>query len=67
MIQTPNLIIGAGPAGLGIAGSLRKEGIDFEIVEQSQNVGNSWHNHYDRLHLHTVCLLYTSPSPRDRG
>ncbi len=61
MIQTPNLIIGAGPAGLGIAGSLRKEGIDFEIVEQSQNVGNSWHNHYERLHLHTVKQLSHLP------
>jgi len=61
MIQTPNLIIGAGPAGLGIAGSLRKEGINFEIVEQSQNVANSWHNHYERLHLHTVKQLSHLP------
>ena len=61
MIETPNLIIGAGPAGLGIAGSLRKEGIDFEVVEQSQNVGNSWHHHYDRLHLHTVKQLSNLP------
>jgi len=32
MITTPNLIIGAGPAGLGLAGRLRKAGIDFEII-----------------------------------
>ena len=49
-----HLIVGAGPAGLAIAGRLRKAGIPFEILEQSQNVGNAWHNHYDRLHLHTV-------------
>lgn len=49
-----HLIIGAGPAGLAMAGRLRKAGIPFEILEQSQNVGNAWHNHYDRLHLHTV-------------
>lgn len=49
-----HLIIGAGPAGLAIAGRMRKAGIPFEILEQSQNVGNAWHNHYDRLHLHTV-------------
>ena len=61
MITTPNLIIGAGPAGMGIAGQLRKRGIDFEMVEQSQNVGNAWHHHYDRLHLHTVKQLSNLP------
>ena len=48
------LIIGAGPAGLAMAGRMRKAGLDFEIIEQSKKVGNTWHNHYDRLHLHTV-------------
>ena len=61
MTTTPNLIIGAGPAGLGIAGRLRKAGIDFEILEKSQNVGNAWHHHYDRLHLHTVKQLSNLP------
>ncbi len=61
MLTTPNLIIGAGPAGMGIAGQLRKRGIDFEMVEQSQNVGNAWHHHYDRLHLHTVKQLSNLP------
>lgn len=61
MITTPNLIIGAGPAGMGIAGQLRKRGIDFEMVEQSQHVGNAWHHHYDRLHLHTVKQLSNLP------
>ena len=49
-----NLIIGAGPAGLAVAGRMRNAEMEFEILEQSQNVGNAWHNHYDRLHLHTV-------------
>lgn len=61
MVTTPNLIIGAGPAGMGIAGRLRKMGIDFEMVEQSQKVGNAWHHHYDRLHLHTVKQLSHLP------
>jgi len=61
MITTPNLIIGAGPAGMGIAARLRKMGIDFEMVEQSQHVGNAWHHHYDRLHLHTVKQLSNLP------
>jgi len=61
MTVTPNLIIGAGPAGLGLAGRFRKMGIDFEIVEKSNQVANAWHNHYDRLHLHTVKQLSNLP------
>ena len=61
MTFTKNLIIGAGPAGLGIAGSLRKAGIDFEIIEQSEKIASSWGKHYDRLHLHTVKQLSHLP------
>ncbi|MGQ0734358.1 MAG: NAD(P)-binding protein, partial [Acidobacteriota bacterium] len=48
------LIIGAGPAGLAVAGRLRAAGASFDILEQSARVGNAWHEHYDRLCLHTV-------------
>ncbi len=47
-------IIGAGPAGLAIAGRLSHRGIPYTILEASPNITNSWRNHYDRLHLHTV-------------
>ncbi|MEM1321459.1 MAG: NAD(P)/FAD-dependent oxidoreductase [Bacteroidota bacterium] len=57
----PNLIIGAGPAGLATAGRMRQAGVDFEILERSQHVGNAWHHHYDRLHLHTVKQLSHLP------
>lgn len=60
-IETPILIIGAGPAGLAVAGRLRQEGIDFEILEAGQHAGNAWHGHYDRLHLHTVKELSHLP------
>jgi len=48
------IIIGAGPAGLAIAGRLRKNNINFNIIEATGQVASSWRNHYDRLHLHTV-------------
>lgn len=48
------LIIGAGPAGIAMAGRLKKAGIPFDWFEQSANLAHSWRGHYDRLHLHTV-------------
>ena len=53
-IHTSTLIIGAGPAGLAVAGRLRKQGLDFEVVEKTDMIASSWQGHYDRLHLHTV-------------
>ena len=54
MSAIDNLIIGGGPAGLAIAGRLRQAGKDFTILEAGKHVAECWHNHYDRLHLHTV-------------
>ncbi|WP_299436106.1 NAD(P)/FAD-dependent oxidoreductase [uncultured Aquimarina sp.] len=59
--KTKNLIIGAGPAGLAVAGRFRKQNIPFEIVEQTNKIAWSWHNHYDRLLLHTVKELSHLP------
>lgn len=55
------IIIGAGPAGLAVAGRLRKLGQDFIILEKSDKVASSWHGHYDRLRLHTVKELSHLP------
>ncbi|GAB2569776.1 flavin-containing monooxygenase [Spirosoma areae] len=48
------LIIGAGPAGLAMAGQLAHRNQPFTILEASEHLGVAWRNHYDRLHLHTV-------------
>lgn len=52
--QPPILIVGAGPAGLAVAGSLRQRGLHATVIEQAAQAGSSWRQHYERLHLHTV-------------
>ena len=49
MIKTDALIIGAGPTGLFTAHQLKLIGLNCEVVDN----------------LDKICLLYTSPSPRD--
>ncbi len=51
---TDTLIIGAGPAGLAVAGYLSQMKIPFQVLEKSERIANSWHEHYTRLCLHTV-------------
>lgn len=50
---TETVIIGAGPAGLAVGACLRKEERPFILLEKNDKVGAAWHEHYDRLHLHT--------------
>jgi len=45
--------VGAGPAGLAVAGCLRRRGADALVLERGTSVGTAWRRHYDRLHLHT--------------
>ncbi len=55
------VIIGAGPAGLAVAGCLSKHNIEFTLLEKSEHIAHSWREHYDRLHLHTVKQLSHLP------
>jgi cation diffusion facilitator CzcD-associated flavoprotein CzcO len=51
--RTHTVIVGAGPAGVAVGATLRRAGIPFVILERAFHVGESWRQHYDRLHLHT--------------
>jgi indole-3-pyruvate monooxygenase len=53
MTSTPTIVIGAGPAGLAVAGLLRQRGRDFTLLEAGPQIAHSWRHHYERLHLHT--------------
>jgi len=47
------IIIGAGPAGLACAATMRAAGLNVAVLEKADSVGAVWRHHYDRLHLHT--------------
>ena len=53
MTNVETIIVGAGPAGLACAASLRQRQRSCLVLEQAGDVGASWRRHYDRLHLHT--------------
>lgn len=64
------VIVGAGPAGLAAAATLRARGTDATILERAEHVGEQWRTRYDRLHLHTIRWLSNLPGyriPREFG
>jgi putative flavoprotein involved in K+ transport len=69
-VRHPVAVIGAGPAGLATAGSLRAHGVPSLVFERESELAASWRGHYDRLHLHTVRWLSHLPGyriPRAEG
>lgn len=63
-------VIGAGPAGLAVAATMKQRGLHAVVLEQASEVGSSWRRHYDRLHLHTpreLSGLPGFPIPKEMG
>jgi cation diffusion facilitator CzcD-associated flavoprotein CzcO len=61
-------IIGAGPAGISVALSLRDRGVTALLIDRADAVGSSWRNRYDRLRLNTgrqFSHLPGRPFPKD--
>lgn len=49
----PVVVVGAGPAGVGVAASLAARGVEAVVLEKAEAVAPAWKRHYERLHLHT--------------
>lgn len=47
-------MIGAGPAGLAVAGAAQARGITTTVFEGAPNLARTWRSAYDRLHLNTM-------------
>jgi putative flavoprotein involved in K+ transport len=47
------IVVGAGPAGLAAAASLRRAGIEPLVLERENAIAPSWRGRYDRLRLNT--------------
>lgn len=54
------IVVGAGPAGLAVAYELARRGLSYRVLERGR-VGEAWHHHYDRLHLHTLKQVSALP------
>lgn len=67
MKQTTTLIVGASISGLATAACLRKQGIEYIIIEKENKAATPWRNHYDRLHLHTNKSLSALPYKKFSG
>lgn len=70
MSEYDAIVIGAGPAGLGVAATLRGTGIEPLVIERAQQIGPRWHTYYDRLRLQSPRWLTNLPGyrfPRSAG
>lgn len=48
------VIVGAGQAGLSVAGRLSALGIDYLLIERQPRLGYGWNGRYDSVRQHTI-------------
>lgn len=68
--QLEVVVVGAGAAGLGVAGELARRGVHAEVLERGTTVGGSWRSRYHGLRLNTVRWMSAMPGgsiPRRAG
>ncbi len=58
------VIVGGGPAGLATAACLTGRDVDPLVLDSHDEVGASWANRYQRLHLHTPRIQSRLPGMR---
>ena len=57
-------MIGAGPAGLGAAALIERQGVPALVLERGEQVGTSWRGRYEGLRLNTPRIMSTPPVHR---
>ena len=64
------MIVGAGAAGIAVAASLHRSGLECDVLDRAHTVGSAWSGRYDSLQLHTARRLSGVPGfpiPREYG
>lgn len=64
MSEWPVVVVGAGPAGIAAALSLRDRGVKVVVLDRAEQVASSWRNRYDHLRLNTGRQFSHLPSRR---
>ncbi|MBV9366471.1 MAG: FAD-dependent monooxygenase [Solirubrobacterales bacterium] len=47
------VIVGSGPAGLGVAGELKRRGLEAVVLERAEAIAARWRSRYAGLRLNT--------------
>lgn len=63
-MQSPIVVVGAGPAGLAAAAALKSRGLAVRLLDRGPAVGANWRTRYDGFHLNTVRWLSHLPGLR---
>jgi putative flavoprotein involved in K+ transport len=65
--RVSTVVIGGGQAGLAVGYHLKQRGKDFQILDASSRVGDSWRSRWDSLELFTPARYNSLPGMRFPG